>query len=135
MVYEAIILLNVNDMRVPPSHFTIMRSQSRDYFMAFLHTELELGLNLVGVAKFARMVGYHQWSGRSVRHAKEVYTEVARYLANPRYAKQLSSKQRQGVAARMDNLRKCLDRLPQSQDLPRSADETVVSKHARPHAA
>jgi hypothetical protein len=77
--------------------------------MAFLHTELELGLNLVGGAKFARMVGYHQWSGRSAGHAKEVYTEVARYLANPKYAKQLSSEQRRGVAARMDNLRKSLD--------------------------
>ena len=79
--------------------------------MAFLHTELELGLNLVGVAKFARLVGYHQWSGRSAQHAKEVYSEVERYLANPKYAKRLSSRQRRGIAARMDSLRQALDTL------------------------
>ena len=82
---------------------------SRDYFMAFLHTELELGLNLVGVAKIARLVGYHQWSGRSAKYAREVYSEVERYLSNPKYAKGLSSKQRRGIVARMDRLREALD--------------------------
>ena len=106
---EVNILLSVDSMRVPVSHFNIMQWQSRDYFMAFLHTELELGLNLVGVAKFARLVGYHQWSGRSAQHAKEVYSEVEKYLANPKYAKRLSSKQRRGITTRMDNLKKALD--------------------------
>ena len=109
-------MLSIPNMKVPTSHFAIMEWQSRDYFMAFLQTELELGLNLVGVARFARLVGHHRYSGRSVQYAKKVYSEIATYVANPKYSKHLTIKQRQGIEARMDNLRKALDAVSQDRN-------------------
>ena len=96
-------------MHLPSRNISALRRQSCLDSLELLHTELALGLNLVGVAKLAHMAGYDQQSIEAAHYAKEVYSEVARCLASPKYAKDLSRKQRQGISASMGNLRKALN--------------------------
>ena len=99
-------------MRMPSSNFATPHRQSRLDFVTFLQTELEFALSLVGVTNIARLTARHQAPDQEFLSAEDVYSELARTLANPQCAKQLSSKQRRGIAASMDNLKKALNAVP-----------------------
>jgi hypothetical protein len=96
-------------MRMPSSNFATPHRQSRQDFVAFLQGELEFAMSLVGATNITRLTARHQAPDQESLCAEMVYSELARTLANPNNAKQLSSKQRRGIAASMENLKKALD--------------------------
>ena len=102
-------------MRLPSSKFATPHRQSRLDFVAFLQTELEFALSLVGATNIARLTARHQAPDQEFLCAEMVYSELARTLANPNNARQLSSKQRRGIVAGMANLKKALNTMTQKR--------------------
>ena len=90
-----------------------LQRRSEENLIAFLRTEVDVGLTLAGVAKTARSMGHESWE-RSVQHAEDAYTEVALFLINPQYAERMPDEQRRKIEAAMEKLRKTLGALPGS---------------------
>ena len=93
---------------VLPNRLAALRRRSDENLMAFLRTEVDVGLTLAGVAKTSLGMGHESWE-RSVQHAEDAYTEVVGFLINPQYAERISDEQRRKIEVGMDRLRKALD--------------------------
>ena len=102
-------------MRVPSSNIATLQRQTRLDFVALLRGELEFGLSLVGATNIARLTARHQAPDQEFLCAEMIYSELARTLANPNNARQLSSKQRRGIVAGMANLKKALNTATQKR--------------------
>ena len=105
-----------------------LQRRSDENLAAFLRTEVDVGLTLVGVAKTTQQMGHDIWE-RSAQHAEDAYSEVALFLVNPQYAKRMRDEQRRKIEAGMERLRKALD------DLPRSSQEGGASNGPPSQAA
>ena len=96
-----------------PNRLAALRRRSDENLIAFLRTELDLGLTLAGVAITRRDMGSENWE-QSAEHAENAYSEVGRYLTDPKLAGRLPDEQRREFEAGMKRLRKALDDLPRS---------------------
>lgn len=99
-------------MNVRSKTFSALQRRSDENLLAFLQTELALGSTLARVAMTASEMGHRESCERSARHAENTYSEVARFLANPKYAKRITAEQRRKIRFDMVRLRKALDGLP-----------------------
>ena len=95
-------------MHLLPNRLAALRQRSGENLIAFLRTELDLGLTLAGVAITRRDVGSESWE-QSAQHAEDAYSEVARYLTDPKQAKHVTDEQRREFESGLKRLRKALD--------------------------
>ena len=100
-------------MNTLSNRLAAFQQRSNENLVAFLRTEVDLGLTLAGVAKTSLGMGHESWE-RSAQHAEDAYSEVERYLGSPRYAERISEEERRKIAAGMERLRKALDEVPRS---------------------
>ena len=97
-----------------PSLLAALQQRSNENLIAFLRVDLALGLTLTWLARTEGQMRQHESCERSAAYAERAYSEVARYLTDPKHAKRMTDEQHRKIEAEMVKLRKELDALPRS---------------------
>ena len=101
---------------VRSNRLAALQRRANENQVVFLETELAFGSTLAEVAPGAVLMDQLERAERTARHAADAYSEVARFLADPKQASRVPDEQRQKIEAGMERLRKELDRLPESSN-------------------
>ena len=98
-------------MSGPSDQFADLKVNSDRIRIEFLRTELETGFTFATVAETERHIGDDAAATRCLGHAEKAYSTLARFLSDPKHAKNIDDAQHRELTTGMERLREKLDEL------------------------